>query len=157
MPLLTVNTWPTMSRSKKRELIHRITDITVDTLEMIPDKIQVLIQEQDPENFGKAGAMASDQTFSEDSRITDWNTRSTYGTAEVPVHAMVILTIDVWDTFQQETKDEWVARLTDSVTTLTNAPGDKVLVLIREMPPGNWGQNGVTGANDEFLAKSRKL
>ncbi|MBL3199862.1 4-oxalocrotonate tautomerase, partial [Klebsiella pneumoniae] len=37
----------------------------------------------------------------------------------------------------------------------THAPLDKVLILIREMIPGNWGQSGVTGANADFLSKSR--
>ncbi len=157
MPLLSLNTWPAMSRDTKRQLIHQLTNITVETLNMIPDKIQVLIHEQEPENFGKAGAMASDPTFSSESRITNWQTRASYATDVTPVAGMAILTIDVWDTFNQEIKDAWVNKLTEVLSLFTPAPGDTILILIREMPPGNWAQNGVTGRNEDFLTKSRRL
>ncbi|MCY1691419.1 tautomerase family protein [Exiguobacterium sp. SL14] len=157
MPLLSLNTWPAMSRDSKRQLIHQLTNTTVETLNMIPDKIQILIHEQEPENFGKAGAMASDPTFSFDSRITNWQTRASYATDASPVASMAILTIDVWDTFHQETKDAWVNKLTEDLSLFTHAPGDKILILIREMPPGNWAQNGVTGIHEDFLTKSRRV
>lgn len=157
MPLLSLNTWPAMSRDTKRKLIHQLTNITVETLNMIPDKIQVLIHEQEPENFGKAGAMASDPTFSSDSRITNWQTRASYATDVTPVAGMAILTIDVWDTFNQKTKDAWVNKLTEVLSLFTHAPGDKILILIREMPPVNWAQNGVTGIHEDFLTKSRRV
>ncbi|WP_373954368.1 tautomerase family protein [Exiguobacterium acetylicum] len=157
MPLLSLNTWPAMSRDTKRQLIHQLTNITVETLNMIPDKIQVLIHEQEPENFGKAGTMASDPTFSSESRITNWQTRASYATDVTPVAGMAILTIDVWDTFDQEIKDAWVNKLTEVLSLFTPAPGDKILILIREMPPGNWAQNSVTGRNEDFLTKSRRL
>lgn len=157
MPLLSLNTWPAMSRDTKRQLIHQLTNITVETLNMIPDKIQVLIHEQEPENFGKAGAMASDPTFSSESRITNWQTRASYATDVTPVAGMAILTIDVWDTFDQEIKDAWVNKLTEVLSLFTPAPGDKILILIREMPPGNLAQNSVTGRNEDFLTKSRRL
>lgn len=157
MPLLSLNTWPAMSRDTKRKLIHQLTNITVETLNMIPDKIQVLIHEQEPENFGKAGAMASDPTFSSESRITNWQTRASYATDLTPVAGMAILTIDVWDTFNQKTKDTWVNKLTEVLSLFIHAPGDKILILIREMPPGNWAQNGVTGIHEDFLTKSRRV
>lgn len=157
MPLLSLNTWPAMSRDTKRQLIHKLTNITVETLNMIPDKIQVLIHEQEPENFGKAGAKASDPTFSSDSRITNWQTRASYATDVTPVAGMAILTIDVWDTFNQKTKDAWVNKLTEVLSLFIHAPGDKILILIREMSPGNWAQNGVTGIHEDFLTKSRRV
>ncbi|WP_215147832.1 tautomerase family protein [Exiguobacterium sp. s91] len=157
MPLLSLNTWPVMSRDTKRQLIHQLTNTTVETLNMIPDKIQVMIHEQEPENFGKAGAMASDPTFSFDSRITNWQTRTSYATDATPVAGMAILTIDVWDTFDQKTKDAWVNKLTEVLSLFTPAPGDKILILIREMAPGNWAQNGVTGIHEDFLTKSRRV
>ena len=52
-------------------------------------------------------------------------------------------------------KDKWVNELTQVTSKYTHAPLDKVLILIREMIPGNWGQSGVTGANADFLSKSR--
>jgi 4-oxalocrotonate tautomerase len=60
-----------------------------------------------------------------------------------------------WNTFDQDTKDKWVNQLTQLTAKYTHAPLDKVLILIREMIPGNWGQSGVTGADKDFLSKSR--
>ncbi len=50
-------------------------------------------------------------------------------------------------------RDKWVNELTQVTSKYTHAPLDKVLILIREMIPGNWGQSGVTGANADFLSK----
>lgn len=104
---------------------------------------------------GKAGAIALDATFSEKSRVINWDTKDSYDTMSSKIDGMAIIKIDVWDTFDQETKDLWVNQLTQLTSRYTQAPSDKVLILIREMIPGNWGQSGVTGADRDFLSKSR--
>ncbi len=44
---------------------------------------------------------------------------------------MAIIKIDIWNTFDQETKDKWVNELTQVTSKYTHAPLDKVLILIR--------------------------
>ncbi|ANC20398.1 4-oxalocrotonate tautomerase [Bacillus cereus] len=155
MPLIELNTWPTMSTEEKKEFIYNVTELTIKLLKIVPDKIQVLITELEKENWGKAGAVASDATFAEKSRVSDWETKESYDTPGRNVNGMAIIKIDIWNTFDQETKDKWVNELTQVTSKYTHAPLDKVLILIREMIPGNWGQSGVTGANADFLSKSR--
>lgn len=82
-------------------------------------------------------------------------TKESYDTSDRNVDGMAIIKIDIWNTFDQETKDKWVNELTQVTSKYTHAPLDKVLILIREMIPGNWGQSGVTGAHADFLSKSR--
>ncbi|MDA2188648.1 tautomerase family protein [Bacillus cereus] len=155
MRLIELNTWPTMSTEEKKEFIYHVTELTIKLLKIVPDKIQVLITELEKENWGKAGAVASDATFAEKSRVSDWETKESYYTPGCNVNGMAIIKIDIWNTFDQETKDKWVKELTQVTSKYTHAPLDKVLILIREMIPGNWGQSGVTGSNADFLSKSR--
>ena len=90
--------------------------------------------------MGKAGAVASDATFAEKSRVSNWETKESYDTSSGNVDGMAIIKIDIWNTFDQETKDKWVNELTQVTSKYTHAPLDKVLILIREMIPGNWGK-----------------
>lgn len=155
MPLIELNTWPTMSEEEKNEFIVTVTESTTKLLKIVPDKIQILINELEKENWGKAGAVATDANFAEKSRVINWDTKESYHTQSSKVDGMAIITIDIWNTFDQESKDIWVNKLTQITSEYTHAPLDKVLIVIREMIPGNWGQSGVTGADTEFLAKSR--
>ncbi|MED1471219.1 tautomerase family protein [Bacillus salipaludis] len=155
MPLIEVNTWPTMSTEEKKEFIYNVTELTTKFLKIVPDKIQVLINEREKENWGKAGAVAIDATFAEKSRVVNWDTKESYHTPDSNIDGMAIITIDIWNTFDQDTKDKWVNQLTLITSKYTHAPLDKVLIVIREMIPGNWGQSGVTGADKDFLSKSR--
>lgn len=81
--------------------------------------------------------------------------KESYDTKDRKVDGMAIIKIDIWNTFDQETKDKWVNELTQLTSKCTHAPLDEVLILIHEMIPGNWGQSGVTGADKDFLSKSR--
>ena len=49
MPLIELNTWPTMSTEEKREFIYNVTELTIKRLKIVPDKIQVLITELEKE------------------------------------------------------------------------------------------------------------
>lgn len=71
MPLIELNTWPTMSTEEKKEFIYEVTELTIKRLKIVPDKIQVLIMELEKENGGKAGAVASNATFAEKSRVSN--------------------------------------------------------------------------------------
>lgn len=55
MPLIELNTWPTMSTEEKKEFIYSVTELTIKLLKIVPDKIQVLIKELEKENWGKLG------------------------------------------------------------------------------------------------------
>ncbi|MEK8198187.1 tautomerase family protein [Lysinibacillus sp. FSL M8-0134] len=155
MPLIEVNTWPSMSTEEKKEFIFTLTELTTNLLKIVPDKIQILIKELEKENWGKAGSVASDPSFADKSRVMNWNTQESYHTQANTVDGMAIITIDIWNTFDQETKDIWVKQLTQTTSKFTHAPLDKILIVIREMIPGDWGQSGVTGADPNFLSKSR--
>lgn len=157
MPLITLNTWPTMSKEEKKQYIYKITELTTNDLQIVPDKIQVLIQEIEKENWGKAGATATEPDFANKSRVTNWSTKDSYGSKDSRIEGMAIVTVEIWNTFNQDTKNKWVSSLTKLTSKFTHAPSDKVLIVIREMIPGNWGQSGVTGADSDFLTKSRTL
>lgn len=157
MPLIELKTWPTISTEEKKEFIYTVTELTTKLLKIAPDKIQVLINELEKENWGKAGAVAIDTTFAEKSRVVNWDTKESYHMPDNNIDGMAIITIDIWNTFNQDTKDKWVSQLTKITSKYTHSPLDKVLIVIREMAPGNWGQSGVTGADKDFLSKSRTL
>lgn len=140
---------------RKKEFIYEVTELTIKRLKIVPAKIQVLITELEKENFGGSVAVASDAIFAGKSRVSNWETKESYDTRDRKVDGMAIIKIDIWNTFDQETKDKWVNKLTQLTSKCTHAPLDKVLILIREMIPGNWGQSGVTGADKDFLSKSR--
>ncbi len=144
-----------MSNEEKKEYIFSVTELTTKLLKIVPDKIQIVIHELAKENWGKAGAVANDTNFAENSRVVNWETKETYQTQASNVDGMAIITIDIWDTFDQVIKDKWVNQLTQITSKFTHAPMDKVLIVIREMIPGNWGQSGITGADKDFLSKSR--
>lgn len=157
MPLIYVDTWPGISSGIKSKWIYKATQITSEFLNIPPDKIQVLIRELPQENWGKAGAVPTDCDFAEKSRIINWQTKESYDDGKSLVSNMVVVTIDAWNICNQEQKDEWTKLLTFLTVDLLEAPLDKVLVLIRDMPPGNWSQAGITGANSEYLNLSRQI
>ncbi|PFE06847.1 4-oxalocrotonate tautomerase [Bacillus cereus] len=133
MPLIELNTWPTMLTEEKKEFIYNVTVFTIKLLKIVPDKIQVLITELEKEHWGKAGAVASDATFAEKSRVSNWETKESYDTPGHNVDGMAIIKIDIWNTFDQDTKDKWVNELTQVTSKYSHAPLDKVLILIREL------------------------
>lgn len=133
MPLIELNTWPTMLTEEKKEFIYNVTVFTIKLLKIVPDKIQVLITELEKEHWGKAGAVASDATFAEKSRVSNWETKESYDTPGRNVDGMAIIKIDIWNTFDQDTKDKWVNELTQVTSKYSHAPLDKVLILIREL------------------------
>lgn len=155
MPFLAMDTWLGLSAEIKKCWIFEATRVTTELLNVPPDKIQVLIRENDRENFGKAGAVQTDADFMIKSRITNWITQDSYGTNNMPNRNLVVVAIDTWNVYNQEQKNEWTKRITAVTTELLDTPADQVLILIRDMSPGNWGQTGVTGAQEDFLCKTR--
>ncbi|WP_159886655.1 tautomerase family protein [Paenibacillus puerhi] len=70
---------------------------------------------------------------------------------------MPFLALETWTGITEETKRQWIRGATEIGANLLNIPPDKILVLIREFPPGNWGQAGVSGADPDFAEKSRSI
>lgn len=155
MPFFTVNTSLTLSEYLKKEIIHKVTEITTMLLDVPPDKIQVITQELSRDNWGKAGATLEDSNFSEKSRLINWNSEETYYNGDLKKEDMVLIKVDVWSVYNQEQKDKWVKQLTDYFTGTLKISKDNILILIRDMVPGNWAQTGITGANENFLNYSR--
>ncbi|MBL0387619.1 tautomerase family protein [Tumebacillus sp. ITR2] len=155
MPFLSVDTWSGLSVETKKAFLYQATRRTSELLNIPPDKIQVLIRESASENWSKAGAHVTDSDFAAKTRLTDWNT--SYDDGQSPISNMTVITIDVWNFYNQEQKDAWVRELTILSGELLGTPADSVLILIRDMVPGNWGQTGVTGASSNFLTDSRRL
>lgn len=156
MPFIAMDTYAQLTPSTKKSWIYEATKITTELLTIPPDKIQVLIREQGAENFGKAGATATDSDFAEKSRLVNWETQESYDDGSSAVNNMVVLGIDVFNVYTFEQKSEWANRLTAMTGDMLGTPADKVLILFRDMPPGNWGQTGVTGSHPEFLNVSRQ-
>jgi 4-oxalocrotonate tautomerase len=60
MPIVTVQQSP-RSVELKRELVAKITDAFVDTLQVPADSVQVWIQETPAENWAVAGRLTADR------------------------------------------------------------------------------------------------
>lgn len=60
------------------------------------------------------------------SRVFNWDTKESYFTPDSNVDGMAIIKIDIWNTFDQDTKDKWVNQLTQLTSKYTHAPLDKV-------------------------------
>ncbi|MFP7737478.1 tautomerase family protein [Priestia aryabhattai] len=158
MPFFTVNLCSNVSSIFKQKTIYHVTNVTSTFLNIPPDKIQVLIQEFPRENWGRAGTSLTEENFSKESRAINWETKQSYYSGDSSKEEnMTIVTIDVWDMYTQEQKNSWVEHLTEVFVNLLEIPKDNILILIRDMPAGNWGQNGVTGAHANFLEESRLI
>ncbi len=157
MPFIQLNVWPVKSAEQKAKWIKEVTSMTIDLLNIPPDKIQVLVQEVTKENWGKAGAVPTQPDFAEKSRLVSSETQESYHHKQADVENMAVITVDVWDMYTQVQKNEWTKRFTKITLEIFDIPADKILVLLRDMPPGNWGQAGYTGADSDFLNKSRNV
>lgn len=60
MPFVNVHMWTGRSEAQKRRLVRAITDAMVEHADARPDHLHVTIQEYEPDNWGRAGVLASD-------------------------------------------------------------------------------------------------
>jgi len=157
MPFFTINFCSEITPNKKKDIIYKITRLTTKLLEIPPDKIQIIIQELPTENWGKAGSVLNDIEFSKRSRLVNWETQESYYKDDLKSENMIVIQIDVWEMYSQEEKNQWIQKITEYFVEELVIPQDNVLILLRDMPPGNWGQSGVTGATEDFLNKSRLI
>lgn len=60
MPIVQVNMLEGRSVAQKRRMIAAVTDALVQSLEVPPESVRILIQELDPEHFAVAGTSAGE-------------------------------------------------------------------------------------------------
>lgn len=60
MPIVTIQQGPRRIE-QKRELVKKITEAFVETLEVPAESVYVFIQEQQPENWAHAGRLTADK------------------------------------------------------------------------------------------------
>jgi 4-oxalocrotonate tautomerase len=61
MPIVTIKLAKGRSIESKRELVDALTDVVVETLDVKPEWVTVLIDEFDRENWSTAGQLHSDR------------------------------------------------------------------------------------------------
>lgn len=155
MPFYTVTTSLKMDKADKKKIIYGITELTIKLLNIPPDKIQVTIHNSEKENLGRAGETLDNENFSENSRLVQWEPKSSYYDALPKSEDMVIVELDIWDNFSIEQKEKLVNQINEFFMKTFDLSGDNILILIRDMSPNNWTQNGIIGGRKEFLEKSR--
>ncbi|HTY13201.1 MAG TPA: 2-hydroxymuconate tautomerase [Candidatus Omnitrophota bacterium] len=55
---------------------------------------------------------------------------------------MPIVNIDLWAGRTAEIKEKLIKKVTETVCETVGCPSDAVIVVIRDVPKENWGQNG---------------
>jgi 4-oxalocrotonate tautomerase len=55
MPVIIINMLEGRSAEKKRKLLRKVTDAVVETLEVEPESVRIIINEIPKENFAVAG------------------------------------------------------------------------------------------------------
>jgi 4-oxalocrotonate tautomerase len=55
MPIVTIKMLEGRDKEKKRKLIKNVSDVIIDTLEVPPESVRVILEEMDPDHYGIAG------------------------------------------------------------------------------------------------------
>lgn len=156
MPYFTVNTSLNLNSSQKQEVISFITKKTNELLGIFLDKIQVTIHLKEKDCMGRAGVSLADREFSSKSRIIEIQPLKSYYSSKVANEEMVVIELDIWENNNEEGKSQLFKEITNFFKQKYMVSGDNVLILIREMQPKSWIQNGIPGSDSHFLEESRK-
>ncbi|MFP7737488.1 tautomerase family protein [Priestia aryabhattai] len=70
MPVMNINVWEGFSEETKQKWVKGLTDLTVDLLNMPPDKVTVILHDVPQYNWAQAGTIATDPEFLGKSRNT---------------------------------------------------------------------------------------
>jgi len=157
MPFFTVSTSISLSSAEKEEIIHFITKKTNELLNICFDKIQVLIQLKDKDCFGRAGVALTNNKFEIKSRVLKLEPMESYYETSNVIEEMVVIELDMWKNEDINHKSILFGEITDYFKKKFAMPGDNILILIRDMQPEAWVQNGIRGNDPLFLEKSRKI
>jgi len=60
MPNIQVEMLKGRTVEQKREMVRKVTDVIVETLNCSREVVRIVINEMEPENFGKAGILKID-------------------------------------------------------------------------------------------------
>ncbi|MGX7245801.1 hypothetical protein ACWOC1_13240 [Enterococcus quebecensis] len=158
MPFFTLKTSMLLSDGEKADIISNLTRLTTKLFDTVaPDKIQVTIQNLDRANFGRAGSSLVNQNFSYSSRFKNANYDESYFNKENGLEDLITIELDIWEGFSIIQKNLLGEEINNYLVSAFNITGDNCLILIRDMIPANWIQNGIAGNNPSFLDKSRTI
>ncbi len=158
MPFYSVKTSILLDENTKKSIVLALTKITTNLLTNVaPDKIQVILQTLDRDNLGRGGVVLSDQNFSTKSRFYNSNYDKSYFNGANMYEHLVTVELDIWEGFSDEQKSRLGAKISNYFKETFSISGDNCLILIRDMKPVNWIQNGIAGNHSEFLNESRKF
>ena len=62
MPIVQIHLLEGRSLEKKRELVKKISQVVMDTLDARPEKVRVILSEMKHDNFAIGGVLHSDET-----------------------------------------------------------------------------------------------
>lgn len=156
MPFFTITTSFSLSQKEKENVMSIVTKLTCENLRVAPDKVQVVLQDREQSAFSRSGVLLNQRSFSSDSRRIDINTKETYHQGTIESEEMVVIELDIWQNFSVDEKTILGEDITNFMKSEYILNGDNILILIRDMEPANWIQNGISGNNKEFLVESRK-
>lgn len=156
MPFYTISTSIKMNNIQKREVVYKVTELTIKELNVPPDKIQVILQTIERDCIGRAGVTLDNDKFSEDSRLVQLEPKKSYYDDLPRNEDMISVELDIWDSFNIEQKEILSQKINKFFVDKFNLSGDNILIIIRDVSPNNWVQNGILGGRTDFLQESRK-
>jgi len=71
MPIISVDVWEGFSDEQKKQWVKELTDVSVNLLNLPPDKILVVLRDTPLTNWAQAGTVATDPEFVTKSRISE--------------------------------------------------------------------------------------
>ncbi len=60
MPVVQVNLKSGRTVAQKREIVRRMTDVLVDVCDAVEERVHVIINEVEEDNWGRGGSLLSD-------------------------------------------------------------------------------------------------
>ncbi|MBP2098072.1 tautomerase family protein [Enterococcus rivorum] len=158
MPFYSVKTSIPLDENTKKSIVINLTKITTNLLTIVaPDKIQVILQTLDRNNLARGGVVLSDQYFSTKSRFYNSNYNESYFEGTNMHENLLTVELDLWEGFSDKQKGLLGEKISSYFKEIFCISGDNCLILIRDMKPVNWIQNGIAGDHLEFLNESRKF
>lgn len=61
MPIVTINLLAGRTIEQKRELVEKITEVLCNTINTVPENVQIILNEMAKENYAKNGQLTIDK------------------------------------------------------------------------------------------------
>jgi phenylpyruvate tautomerase PptA (4-oxalocrotonate tautomerase family) len=157
MPYFTLSTSLSLTDAEKATTITAITNSVLVVAPTMPvDKIQVTVSPKSKADLGRGGQSLVSGDFSTKSRIVSNESKESYYKLENHLEDLAIVEVDPWDILTRKQKQGISSQITKHLKEKYYLSGDNVLIIFRDMPAGNWFQNGIAGDDENFLNDSRK-